>query len=200
MEDTYKVVINGNGGVGKTSILVRYVDDTFNESEKAYVTIGADCKSKVLSNFNSKGKEIKLTIFDTAGHERFRNITSSFYRGALGAVLVYDINSRESFDEMQPWIDDVQRYIPDSARMVIGNKSDVDSEDRKVEEAEGKELANKINAEFFETSAKTGKNIEEAFLALASAMVKTKEKEEEELANKNESTEEKKSGCRCSVS
>jgi len=166
MNDHFKVIINGNCGVGKTSLLVRFVDDAYTETNKP-LTINADFKTKVLANFNSGGKDIKLTIFDTAGQEKFRTITSSFYRGAAGAMLCYDISSRDTFDAMQLWIEDTQRYLQDVPRVIIGNKLDLE---REVKEEEGQALAKKLNSSFFETSCKTGENVEEAFFALVRAM------------------------------
>jgi len=177
MDSQFKVIISGNCGVGKTSLLVRFVDDAYTEGHKS-LTINADFKTKVLSNFNSGGKDIKLTIFDTAGQEKFRTITSSFYRGAAGAMLVYDISSRDSFDAMQSWIEDTQLYLAEVPRVIIGNKLDLASE-RDVKEEEGEALAKRLQSPFFETSCKTGENVEEAFFALVRAM----QQEETRLAH-----------------
>ena len=97
-----KILIIGESGVGKSSLLLRFTDDQFDPDQEA--TIGVDFKVKVINN---NGNKVKLAIWDTAGQERFRTLTPSYYRGAQGAILVYDISSRESFQKVEDWLNEV---------------------------------------------------------------------------------------------
>lgn len=97
-----KILIIGESGVGKSSLLLRFTDDQFDPDQEA--TIGVDFKVKVIDN---NGNKVKLAIWDTAGQERFRTLTPSYYRGAQGAILVYDISSRESFQKVEDWLNEV---------------------------------------------------------------------------------------------
>ena len=116
---------------------------------------------------------VKLQIWDTAGQERFRTITSAYYRGADGIITVYDVTNQESFDHVQDWLHEVERYAtPGTVKVLIGNKSD--REDRVVSTEVGEAFASEHNLPFLETSAKTADNVEAAFLAIASELIKTK--------------------------
>lgn len=116
---------------------------------------------------------IKLQIWDTAGQERFRTITSAYYRGADGIITVYDVTNQESFDHVQDWLHEVERYAsPGTVKLLVGNKCD--REDRVVSTKMGEEFANNLNLPFLETSAKTSENVEAAFLAMAHELIKAK--------------------------
>mmetsp|Transcript_8026 Transcript_8026/g.13868 ORF Transcript_8026/g.13868 Transcript_8026/m.13868 type:complete len:200 (+) Transcript_8026:71-670(+) len=157
-----KVLLIGDSSVGKSCLLLRFVDDTYTES---YIsTIGADYKIKDLSIDNAR---VRLQVWDTAGQERFRTITSSFYRGSHGIMVVYDVCNKESFTNVSSWLQEVNRYAAENVTLVIvGNKSD-DSAARQVSLEEGKQLASEQGIEFIETSAKLGSNVNEAFLNMA---------------------------------
>ncbi|GFS60683.1 ras-related protein Rab-4B, partial [Nephila pilipes] len=124
-------------------------------------TIGVEFGSKVV---NIGGKSVKLQIWDTAGQERFRSVTRSYYRGAAGALLVYDITSRESYNSLSNWLVDARTLAsPNIAVLLVGNKKDLE-EDREVTFLEASRFAQENELMFLETSALTGENVEEAFL------------------------------------
>ena len=156
-----KLIIIGDSGVGKTCFLLRFADDNFTTSHIS--TIGIDFKIRTI---NVDGKNIKLQIWDTAGQERFRTITQTYYKGAMGVVLAYDCTNEQSFNNIKNWMKQIEAHAsPDVAKILIGNKCD--REDKKVTTEEGAELARSYGIEFFETSAKTGDNVSEAFYYIA---------------------------------
>src|SRR6056300_541618 len=139
----------GDAAVGKSSMLIRFTDDAFDEHIQS--TIGVDFKVKHLELNN---KRIKLTVWDTAGQERFRTLTSSYYRGAQGVVFVYDIASKESFESVEKvWQKEVDLYstIPDAIKIVVGNKIDKEDE-RKVTKDEAIAFARRNGCLFLECS------------------------------------------------
>ncbi|CAN0431416.1 unnamed protein product, partial [Ectocarpus sp. 8 AP-2014] len=118
-------------------------------------------------------KTVKLQIWDTAGQERFRTITSAYYRGADGIIMVYDVTGQESFDHVNDWLSEVNRYASEgTSKLLIGNKSD--REDKVVDSAAAKEYAESLGIPFLETSAKSASNVEEAFLTMASELIRTR--------------------------
>ncbi|KAI7755354.1 hypothetical protein M8C21_004294 [Ambrosia artemisiifolia] len=153
-----KIVLIGDSGVGKSNILSRFTRNEFNLESKA--TIGVEFATRTLQ---VEGKMIKAQIWDTAGQERYRAITSAYYRGAVGALLVYDITKRPSFDNVQRWLREL-RANADSNIVVLmaGNKSDL-SHLRAVDEQDGQSLAEKEGLSFLETSALDAHNVERAF-------------------------------------
>lgn len=154
----FKILIIGDSGVGKSSLLMRFVDDTFTETH--ITTIGVDFKIKTV-DFN--GKIIKMQIWDTAGQERFRTITSSYYRGAHGMLIVYDVSDSESFQNIHLWLQECERYAnADIVKILVGNKTD--SSRRTVSFEMGLKLADQYGMTFVETSAKNGMNVESAFM------------------------------------
>jgi len=144
-------------------------DDAFTES---YIsTIGVDFRFRTVK---LDKKTVKLQIWDTAGQERFRTITSAYYRGADGIIMVYDVTSTESFDHVNDWLKEVNRYAaPGTVKLLVGNKSDRTA-DRVVTEEQAKEFADELGIPFIETSAKSAKNVEEAFLTMAGQLIKQK--------------------------
>ena len=113
------------------------------------------------------GKRVKLQIWDTAGQERFRTITQAYYRGAMGILLVYDVTDRQSFENIRNWIKNIKQHASETVRKILlGNKCDMD-EKRAVSTEEGQKLADEFGIQFFETSAKSGDNVENAFFTLA---------------------------------
>ncbi|XP_037816280.1 ras-related protein Rab-43 [Lucilia sericata] len=163
----FKVVLIGDAGTGKTCIVERF--KTGNFIERHGNTIGVDFSMKTI---NIEGKLVKLQIWDTAGQERFRTITQSYYRSANGVILVYDITSRESFSNLQKWIEEVRRYTASNVMLiVVGNKSDLEDE-REVEFEEAQQMCQYIPEVLLvmETSAKENRNVDDAFVTLASEL------------------------------
>ncbi|XP_076180174.1 RAS oncogene family member Rab3 isoform X2 [Ptiloglossa arizonensis] len=154
----FKLLIIGNSSVGKTSFLFRYADDSFSS---AFVsTVGIDFKVKTVFRHD---KRVKLQIWDTAGQERYRTITTAYYRGAMGFILMYDITNEESFNSVQDWIMQIKNYSTDSAQLIlVGNKCDMEDE-RVISTERGKQLADQLGVQFFETSAKENYNIKAVF-------------------------------------
>merc|ERR1712080_30111 len=158
----FKLLLIGDSGVGKTCLVFRFCENAFNTSFIS--TIGIDFKLKTI---NLRGKRIKLQIWDTAGQERFRAITASFYRGAMGILLVYDITNSRSFENITNWLRKIDEYASEGVeRMIVGNKIDIEDK-RVVSREKGEEIAAKHNVRFLETSAKTNVNVEEAFTEIA---------------------------------
>lgn len=154
----FKILIIGNSSVGKTSFLFRYADDSFTS---AFVsTVGIDFKVKTVIR---REKRMKLQIWDTAGQERYRTITTAYYRGAMGFILMYDVTNEESFNSVQDWVTQIKTYSWDNAQVIlVGNKSDMEAE-RVVTYDRGKQLADQLGLEFFETSAKENINVKSVF-------------------------------------
>lgn len=162
----FKLLLIGDSGVGKTCILFRFSEDAFNTTFIS--TIGIDFKIKTIE---LRGKKIKLQIWDTAGQERFHTITTSYYRGAMGIMLVYDITNAKSFDNIAKWLRNIDEHAnEDVERMILGNKCDMEDK-RVVSKDRGEEIAREHNIKFLETSAKTNINIETAFIELAEAIL-----------------------------
>ncbi len=163
----FKILLIGDSGVGKTSVLFRFSDDQFNTTFIS--TIGIDFKIKTIE---LDGKKIKLQIWDTAGQERFHTITTSYYRGAMGIILVYDITQQKSFDNIAKWLGNIETHAsPDVEKTLIGNKCDMDSK-RIIQKEQGERIADEYSIRFFETSAKSNTNIEATFETLARAVLK----------------------------
>ena len=165
---TCKVVLLGEAGVGKTSIISRYISNTF--SDVLMSTTGASFATKKV-DFDDEHK-IKFQIWDTAGQERFRSLAKIFYQNAAVAVLVYDITRRDSFSKLQEfWIKELKENAPSDIILAIAaNKSD-DYEHENVTLKEGKELAQEINAIFRSTSAMLSHGIEELFKSIAEKFI-----------------------------
>ena len=149
----------GDGQVGKTSIILRYIDNTFTLNYLS--TIGIDVKIKKVTLAN--GEEIKVKISDTAGQERFKSIASNYTKKADGVILVYDITSQKSFMDVDMWFAEINKRENTKPIILIGNKSDME-EKRQVSTQEGIDWAKKYGegVNFYETSCKTGDNIEKA--------------------------------------
>ncbi|KAG2184199.1 hypothetical protein INT44_009214 [Umbelopsis vinacea] len=168
---TLKLLLIGNSSVGKSSLLLRFTDDTFLPQDEVSATIGVDFK---VSMMEVDGKRYKLTIWDTAGQERFRTLTSSYYRGAQGVILVYDVSNRDTFDALQNWYTELQTYSSskDVVKMIVGNKVDKESS-RVVTYKEGAAMAQKLQTLFVECSAKTKVGVQEAFEELVQKIIET---------------------------
>jgi Ras-related protein Rab-8A len=159
---TLKMLLVGDSGVGKSCLLQRFSDGTFTHSFMP--TIGIDFKVRTVP---IEGKEIKLQLWDTAGQERFRTITAAYYRGGHGVVLVYDVTDQNSFSHIKIWMKGIEQHASQGVnKILVGNKADMDDK-RVVSTEQGQELAEKYGIKFYETSAKTGQNVDDMFLLLA---------------------------------
>ncbi|XP_030016111.1 ras-related protein Rab-2A isoform X1 [Sphaeramia orbicularis] len=158
----FKYIIIGDTGVGKSCLLLQFTDKRFQPVHD--LTIGVEFGARMIT---IDGKQIKLQIWDTAGQESFRSITRSYYRGAAGALLVYDITRRDTFNHLTTWLEDARQHSNSNmVIMLIGNKSDLESR-REVKKEEGEAFAREHGLIFMETSAKTASNVEEAFINTA---------------------------------
>eukprot|EP00761_Pharyngomonas_kirbyi_P002944 gb/GECH01002948.1/.p1 GENE.gb/GECH01002948.1/~~gb/GECH01002948.1/.p1 ORF type:complete len:203 (+),score=36.67 gb/GECH01002948.1/:1-609(+) len=163
----FKCLLIGDSSVGKTSLTVRLVDGKFTESFIS--TIGVDFK---IHNLEINGENYKMHIWDTAGQERFRNITASYYRGAHAVVVIYDITNKESFENIQHWLGEIDQYADANiTKFLVGNKCDLE-ELRQVSKADAQKYADSLNIKFIETSAKTNDNVSEAFQMLGEEIFK----------------------------
>ncbi|KAM3142363.1 hypothetical protein pb186bvf_005520 [Paramecium bursaria] len=148
--------------VGKSCLLLQFTDSKFRNEHDA--TIGVEFGSK---NLKINEKQIKLQIWDTAGQESFKSITRSYYRGSIGGILVFDVTNRQSFENLQKWHQEILGYACDKIELVIvGNKIDIDDR-REVTYEEASRYAKRNNFEYFETSAKTGENVDQVFESMA---------------------------------
>lgn len=180
----YKILLVGDSGVGKSSLLLRFTEDNF--SETFISTIGVDFRMRIVE---IGGKRYKLQIWDTAGQERFRTITGSYYRGAHGILLVYDVNSLPTFEHISTWMSEIDRNTSAlsrrAVRILIGNKVDKGEEFRAVSPDRGKRVAEDNGMRFMEVSAKTNFQVESMF----SLMVSTIAAEEHALLQKSQHAE-----------
>ena len=156
----------GDSGVGKSCIILRYIEDTF--STNLMNSIGVDFK---LKNIEIDSKKIKLQIWDTAGQERFRTITTSYYKGAHAIVIVFDITDKDSFEHVKVWMQDIDKFAKQGVmRILVGNKCDLEHQ-RAVTKDQGNEMALKYGIKYIETSAKDTINIEELFVNTAKTLM-----------------------------
>ncbi|KAK4440971.1 Ras-related protein RABA5b [Sesamum alatum] len=157
-EYLFKIVVIGDSAVGKSNLLSRFARDEFDHNSKA--TIGVEFQTQVVE---LDGKEVKAQVWDTAGQERFRAVTSAYYRGAVGALVVYDITRKTTFESVKRWLDELNTHCDTTvARMLVGNKSDLENI-REVSVDEGKSLAEEEGLFFIETSALESTNVNKAF-------------------------------------
>lgn len=163
----FKLVVIGDTNIGKSCLLSRFIDNYYSTSFIS--TIGVDFKVKTIKIDN---KLIKIQIWDTAGQCRFRTITNSYYRGSHGIFIVYDISNRQSFNNIEIWIRDVNKFVSDNTiKMLIGTKSDLNNQ-RKVSKEEAQLLADKLNMNYIETSAKDNININDPFINISKELLK----------------------------
>ncbi|KAK9817838.1 hypothetical protein WJX72_002917 [[Myrmecia] bisecta] len=164
----FKILLIGDSGVGKSSLLTRFTADSFDDFTTP--TIGVDFRLKFVT---LQGVRLKLTIWDTAGQERFRTLTSSYYRGAHGVIYAFDVTRRETFESLEDiWMREVDMYstIESAVKMVVANKVDMPQQ-REVTHEEGATFARKHNCLFVETSAKTNEHVSLAFEELCLKML-----------------------------
>lgn len=163
---SFKCVLLGEGCVGKTSLVLRYVENKFND--KHITTLQASFLTKKL---NIGGKRVNLSIWDTAGQERFHALGPIYYRDSNGAILVYDITDEDSFQKVKNWVKELRKMLGnDICLCIAGNKIDLEKE-RHVSVADAEAYAASVGAKHFHTSAKLNKGIEEMFLDLSKGMI-----------------------------
>ncbi|XP_065430690.1 ras-related protein Rab-13 isoform X1 [Chrysemys picta bellii] len=198
----FKLLLIGDSGVGKTCLIIRFAEDNFTST---YIsTIGIDFKIRTVE---IEGKKIKLQVWDTAGQERFKTITTAYYRGAMGIILVYDITDEKSFENIQNWMKSIkeicsllQNASAGVERLLLGNKCDMETK-RKVQRESAEKLAKEHGIRFFETSAKSSVNVEEAFNTLAQDILlkSTKKLGKIPKGNLDLKSSPKKSSSKCAV-
>jgi small GTP-binding protein len=187
-----KLLMLGDSAVGKSSLVMRFCEARFESN--FVLTIGIDFKWKQVER---NGKKLKIQVWDTAGQERFRTITPAYYRAAMGVVIAYDITDQASFEHVEFWLTQLEQHGDANVqRVLVGNKSDLDSL-RKVARQDGEELASRFNMAFFETSAKSGETVEEAFLHIADQVVEKKYASAASERNSVDLKEKKKKPCAC---
>jgi len=175
----FKLLIIGDSGVGKSSLLVRFADNTFSGS---YITtIGVDFKIRTVI---VDGEKVKLQIWDTAGQERFRTITSTYYRGTHGVIVVYDVTNGDSFANVKRWLHEIDQNCEVVNRILVGNKND--TPDRKVVLTEdAQRFADQMGIQLFETSAKDNINVEQMFMSITKQVLRNKKETKERQAHQN---------------
>ena len=168
-EDDYhlfKILLLGDSAVGKSCLLLRYCENSFQESH--LTTIGLDFRLKTV-NLEDKRK-IKVQIWDTAGEDRFRAITRNYYRGANGIILMYDVTDQKSFEHIRDWVEKIKEdAVEEIIIYLVGNKIDLNNK-RIITNEEGKKLAAEYNIKYYETSVKNSIGVEEVFLSLIKEM------------------------------
>ena len=190
-EITYKVLLLGDSSVGKTCFLKRYIDNTFQD---AYLsTIGFDFKFK---NVTLKdGKKVKVQLWDTAGQERFRTIAKSYYKGAHGIVLIYDVTSKRTYENIRKWLNQIKEEASNRISIIlVANKIDCEGE-REVSKDEGESLAKTSGLTLFEASAKDSINVNESFQYLIERISEKYANINSNTSKLNNSKNEKKGCC-----
>ncbi|XP_057315560.1 ras-related protein Rab-27A-like isoform X2 [Hydractinia symbiolongicarpus] len=214
-----KLLALGDSGVGKTTFLYRYTDGKF--IEEFISTVGIDFREKRVvyhaknpdGSKQNRGQRVHLQLWDTAGQERFRSLTTAFFRDAMGFLLMFDLTHEESFVNVRSWLSQLQThaYCEDPTIVLIGNKCDLN--ERQVDESSARQLAETLGIKYFETSAKTGENVNEAVDALLEQVMDQMEKcvdkatlppgltngveRGHKLQEVDEAHEESKNGCGC---
>lgn len=170
----FKLLIIGDSGVGKSSLLVRFADDCF--SGNYITTIGVDFKIRTIE---IHGERVKLQIWDTAGQERFRTITATYYRGTHGVVIVYDVCSGESFANVKRWLQEIDQNCEVVNRILVGNKND-DPSRKVVLTEDAQKYADSMGIKLFETSAKNNLNVEDMFRSITELVLSSKKNQRPE--------------------
>lgn len=162
----FKVVLLGEGKVGKTSIILRYVRNQFSETYRQTDQAGFQTK-----RLNVEGRSVSLAIWDTAGQEQYHSLAPIYYRDSDGAILVYDITDNDSFKKVCNWIKELRKMVGDIPLCIVGNKTDLEKY-RNVAREEAEQYCTDVKAKHFQTSAKLNKGIEEVFLDITRRMLK----------------------------
>ena len=173
-----KVVVVGDSGVGKTNLIKRFITNTFSENSKA--TVGVEFISK---SYKINNQVFKIEMWDTAGQERYKSITAAYYKGAKGALIVYDTTQRTSYENIDKWMVEIKdKASKDMKLMIVGNKTDL-KDSRQVDSNEALLKAKDLEASLMETSAKDGSNVKEAFYDLLKEMYREIKKKIEIVEN-----------------
>ena len=168
----YKICVVGNGGVGKTSMVLRYCENSFKESY--LMTIGSNFSTKTVELANHPQLQVKLQLWDLAGQKHFSFVRPPFYRGATGIIYVFDLSRRSSFADLLEWRDEVEKVIGQKPSILVGNKLDIARQGhREVAEQEGEALKGEMHVmKYVETSAKEGDSVEQVFKVLTLEILK----------------------------
>ncbi|UCC19092.1 MAG: GTP-binding protein [Promethearchaeota archaeon] len=167
-EYAFKLILGGEGGVGKTSMVHRFVEDAFQTDYKS--TIGTSIMKKEC-DFHGLESKVRFVIWDLAGQAQFKRVRQSYLANAEAGILVYDVTRKETFDSLENWFKEIKKVSPSISLILVGNKIDL-VEDRAISFEQGELLAQKLSLSYIETSAKTGENINDAFKMLALQMIK----------------------------
>ena len=187
-EIKYKILVLGDQAVGKTCFLLKYTNDSFNEVNLSTVGVEVYPKEVTLEN----GKKVLAQIWDTAGQERFRSICKNYYKGAQGIILMFEVINKESFKNVKSWLDLLKNEVSEKVSIIlVGNKIDLENK-REVSKEEGEEMAKKYGLSYFETSAKTGDNIQNCCYFLIKKVDEVYSKENESKNNNNAKIDGKK--------
>ncbi|TFF90420.1 MAG: GTP-binding protein [Promethearchaeota archaeon] len=172
----YKVCIVGDGGVGKTSMVLRYCENSFKENY--IMTIGSNFSTKSVNLDNHPDIGVKLQLWDLAGQKHFSFVRPPFYRGASGIIYVFDLTRRSSFKNIPEWCDEVEKVIGRKASVLVGNKLDIANQGRReIGKKDGEALMAELgSAAYFETSAKTGIAVEQVFKDVTRAVLRSANK------------------------
>ena len=192
MSENEKIILSvlGNSGVGKTSFIMKFTDNTFQESYLA--TYGIDFKTKFIEINN---KKYRVDLYDTAGQERFRSVSVNSIRMSDGVILIYDITNEFSYDNISTWMENIYQVKgKDFPVILIGNKCDAEGE-RVIIKEKGEQLAKQYNISFFETSNKMGTNIQEAGLKLINKIIENNIRDAQESIKLRNSRHKKKKFC-----
>jgi len=187
--NNYKLLLVGDANVGKSSLMQRFISKDVKLSDVYAPTIGVDFK---VHRMFLKERSINLQLWDSSGQAKFKSIVSSYFKGAAGAILVYDVTDKDSFKNLKLWLKDVETVAKDVTFMVVGNKIDCDASQRKVKKEKARSWALGQGFQYMEVSARSGLNVEEAFVSLVTTLLnRTIEKE-----SKNGGIKEGKVGAR----
>ena len=191
----YKILVLGDTSVGKSCLLLRFCDNSFQEAH--LTTIGLDFRLKTINLKDDR--KVKIQIWDTAGEDRFRSITRNYYKGAKGILLIFDVTDKETFTHVRDWIERIHEESPEGITIcLVGNKIDM-NESRGISNEEGKKIADEFKIPYFETSAKSNIGVEEVFTYLVKEVDTIYMNEhKEEVGRKtvlNQKTKNKKKKC-----
>lgn len=167
-EYAFKLILGGDGAVGKTSLVHRFVENTFAKDYKS--TIGTSIMKKECS-FKELESAVRFIIWDLAGQSQFQRVRQAYLANAEAGILVYDVTNRKSYENIENWYNEIIKASPKISLILVGNKIDL-KDNREVSNKEGSQLADKLGLSYIETSAKTGENINDAFKMLALLMIK----------------------------
>ena len=177
-----KLIIIGDSGVGKSNYLYRFVEGGFSPIHVA--TLGFDYKSKVCYLPKAK-KKVKFQIWDTAGQEKYMSVNKNLFQRVQGIILMYDISFEKSFENLDNWLNAIRQLADDIPLILIGNKIDLENE-RKISKEKGEQFSHDNNIDFFESSGKSGVNVEESFIFLGEEILRLNKNIEKQSIGGNE--------------